>query len=284
VPDFEFAVFENKFPALRRQPPAPAISGNALHPVRPSRGVCEVILYTAAHEGTLTDQPVETIRRLIEVWTDRYQELGSLPGIRYVYIFENKGDAIGVTLTHPHGQIYAFPFIPPVIARELRAARRHHRRTGRCLFCDVVADELAAKERILFASRHFVVAVPFYAHWPYETHVWARGHRLSLTDLSGVERQDLARVLKRLLVAFDHLWDRSLPYMMVMHQSPTDGRDHSHDSHFHIEFYPPYRARDKLKYLASVESGAGTFLNDTLPEQTAAELRQADRRGRGRAS
>ncbi len=274
APDYEFAVFENKFPSFRREPPTPAVKGSDLYKVKPAYGICEVVLYSAQHEGTLTDRSVEEIRKLIEVWADRYQELGSQPEIAYVFIFENKGDVIGVTLPHPHGQIYAFSYIPPRIQKELDSSQRHMAATGRCLFCDILAEEERDGRRLVLAGEHFQAFVPFFARWPYETHIYARGHKQSLLDFDDAERWDLAQVLKGLLAKFDALWGFSLPYIMVMHQQPTDGGTYDH-YHFHIEFYPPYRTKDKLKYLAGCESGAGTFINDTLAEEKAAELRGA---------
>jgi UDPglucose--hexose-1-phosphate uridylyltransferase len=271
---YEIVAFENKFPSLRPRPPEPAVTGDDLYPVAPAQGVCEVIVYTPQHEGTLTDRSVLEIEELIYVWTDRTEELGREPYIDYVYIFENKGEVIGVTLNHPHGQIYAFPFIPPKIQRELDSAAGHHARTGRCLFCDIVAEERRDGRRIVFESEGFVAAVPFFARWPYEVHIWSRRHLGALPEMSAGEKRDLARVLKTMLLKYDHLWDFSLPYMMVMHQRPTDGRAHE-SYHWHLEFYPPYRTPTKLKYLAGVETGAGTFINDTLAEEKAAELRAA---------
>lgn len=271
---YQIVAFENKFPSLRRHPPEPAVTGDDLYPVAPAQGVCEVIVYTPQHEGTLTDRSVLEIEELIHVWTDRTEELGREPFIDYVFIFENKGEVIGVTLNHPHGQIYAFPFIPPKIQRELDSAARHQERTGRCLFCDIIADERRDGRRIVIESEGFVAAVPFFARWPYEVHLWSRRHLGSLPEMTAGEKRDLARVLKTLLLKYDHLWGFSLPYMMVMHQRPTDGRPHE-SYHWHIEFYPPYRTPNKLKYLAGVESGAGTFINDTLAEEKAAELRAA---------
>jgi UDPglucose--hexose-1-phosphate uridylyltransferase len=269
---FRVVAFDNKFPSLQVEPPAPAVTGDSLFRVAPALGACEVIVYTPRHEGTLADRSVDEIEELIHVWTDRTEELGRQPGIAYVYIFENKGEAIGVTLHHPHGQIYAFPFIPPKIERELESAGRYHARTSRCLFCDIIAAERADGRRIVLESDAFVAAVPFFARWPYETHVWSRRHLGSLTNLNDSEKRDLARLLKALLLKFDALWGFSLPYVMVLHQRPTDGG--SHDSyHFHLEFYPPHRTPSKLKFLAGVEAGAGTFINDTLAEEKAAELR-----------
>lgn len=270
--DYEFVVFENKFPSFRRNPPEPAIAGDDLYAVRPSRGICEVVLFTPEHEGTLTDRSVPELYRLVRVWTDRYRELGSRPEIRYVFIFENKGEAIGVTLHHPHGQIYAFSYIPPRIQRELDAARQHHDEIGRCLFCDVLAREIGDGRRIVAENDSWIAMIPFFARYPYETYLLPKSHRESLLDLDRREAVDLARILKVVLCKFDGLWGMPFPYMMVMHQAPTDGLKRP-GQHLHIEFYPPMRTREKLKFLAGCESGAGTFINDTLPEDKAAELR-----------
>jgi UDPglucose--hexose-1-phosphate uridylyltransferase len=233
-----------------------------------------VVLYSPQHQGTLTDRTVAEIRRLVEVWADRYRELAAYSYVKYVFIFENKGEAIGVTLSHPHGQIYGFPFIPPIIQRELASCQDHQTRTGRCLYCDILEEERSDGRRVIAENASFLAFIPFFARWPYETHLASKAHRLCLSDLANSERWDLAEMLKTLLLKFDGLWGFSMPYMMVMHQRPTDGLEHEY-YHFHIEFYPPHRTRDKLKYLAGCESGAGTFINDTLAEEKAAELRRA---------
>ncbi|MBM3268985.1 MAG: galactose-1-phosphate uridylyltransferase [Candidatus Sericytochromatia bacterium] len=270
--NYQFVVFENKFPSFRREPPAPAVAGDDFYRVAPAAGGCEVVLYSPEHGGTLADRPVGDIERLVRVWTDRYRVLGSRPEVDYVFIFENKGEAIGVTLHHPHGQIYAFSYLPPRIERELAAAANHHARTGKCVYCDVLARELADGCRIVAENASWVAVIPFFARYPYETYLLPRAHRDSLLDLSRSERTDFARLLKTVLVKFDGLWGFSLPYMMVMHQAPTDGIARP-GTHLHVEFYPPLRTPQKLKYLAGCESGAGTFINDTLPEEKAAELR-----------
>jgi len=270
--DYEIVVFENKFPSFRRVPPEPSVEGDDLYEVQPSKGICEVVLYSANHKGSLAMSDVVDIARLIDVWADRYEELGSLDYVDYVLIFENKGDVIGVTLEHPHGQIYAFPFIPPRPARELENAERHWRSTRRCLFCDIIGRETRDGRRIVAQNEEFVAAVPFFARYPYEVHILPRRHAPSLLDLGDDERWGLAEILKAVLQKYDNLFGFPLPYIMVMHQAPTDGREYPH-YHYHIEFYPPNRTKTKLKYLAGCESGAGTFINDTLPEETAATLR-----------
>ncbi len=269
---YDIVVFENKFPSLRPDPPPPAVEGNDLYPVRPGRGVCEVVLYTPEHTATLAQAPVEQIHKLIRVWTDRFIELGALDFIDYVFIFENKGTAIGVTLNHPHGQIYAYPFTPPRILTEPRQCQEHHDRTGGCLLCDIIAEERRDGRRVIAENESFVAYIPFFARWPYEVHVAARRHLQALTDFEEPERRDLAEILKMTMVAYDRLFDLSFPYMMVIHQRPVDGGSYEY-YHFHIEFYPPMRTATKLKYLAGSETGAGLFINDTLPEEKAAEIR-----------
>jgi UDPglucose--hexose-1-phosphate uridylyltransferase len=271
-PDYEIVVFENKFPSLLREPPAPAVEPTPFAPVCPSEGVCEVVLYTPDHHATLTDLPLARIEQLIYVWCDRYRDLAARPEVQYVFIFENKGHEIGVTLSHPHGQIYAYPFIPPRIERELRAQRRYLRRTGRCLLCEMIEYERADARRMVDENDDWLALVPFFARYPYEVWLLPKAHRRDLLDLTEREIETLAQLLKRTLQRYDGLWHFSMPYVMAQHPRPCDGKPHR-EWHFHIEFYPPYRTPDKLKYLAGSESGAGVFINDTLPEETAAELR-----------
>jgi UDPglucose--hexose-1-phosphate uridylyltransferase len=211
------------------------------------------------------------LTRLVQLWRKRFSELKATPGIRYVLIFENKGAVIGVTMPHPHGQIYAFPFIPPRLERELETARAHFRSRRRCLFCEVLKRERRSKLRLVAENGAFTAFVPFYARWPYEVHIFARRHIDALDQFRRSEERALAEILKWVTLKYDNLFQFSFPYMMLLHQAPTRGRFPFF--HFHIEFYPPHRSRDKLKYLAGVETGAGTFLNDSLAEQKAAELR-----------
>jgi UDPglucose--hexose-1-phosphate uridylyltransferase len=185
-------------------------------------------------------------------------------------VFENRGEEIGVTLSHPHGQIYAYPFMPPVIQRELAAEARHMRKTGRCLYCDVIEGERGG-ERTVLRDERWIAFVPPFARWPYEVHLAPIAHRGGLVDLDPDDDESFARTLKGLLQKYDRLFNRPLPYVMAMHQKPP-GRGGKHH-HFHIEFYPPNRTKDKLKYLAGSELGAGAFILDARAEDTAAELR-----------
>jgi UDPglucose--hexose-1-phosphate uridylyltransferase len=254
-PDYHIAVFENRFPSFTGE-----------------QGRCEVVCYTPVHDSSLGEQSVEHIQDLIEVWRDRTEQLSRLPNVRYVYIFENRGEAIGVTLSHPHGQIYAYPFVPPVIQQELRAHAQHKRKTGRCLYCDVLAGE-SGGERTVLRDERWIAFVPPFARWPYEVHLAPLRHRTGLLDLDAEDGESFARLLKGLLQRYDRLFDIPLPYVMAMHQRPPGGDREGADHHFHVEFYPPNRSRDRLKYLAGSELGAGAFIVDARAEDTAAELR-----------
>jgi UDPglucose--hexose-1-phosphate uridylyltransferase len=271
-PDYDIVAFENRFPSLKSHPDMPAIESDGIYAVKPSYGVCEVVLYSPVHTTSLAAEPVEQIYKLIRVWRDRFEELGNLDFVEYVFIFENKGEAVGVTLHHPHGQIYAYPFVPPVIRKELEQCRLHQERTGSCLICDIVAKEMESGKRIVARNGSFAAYIPFFARYPYETHISARRHLQGFSDFSDAEERDLAEIMKQVLAAFDRLFDRSFPYIMSIHQRPSDGDEYEH-YHFHIEFYPPMRTATKLKYLAGSEAGAGMFINDTLPEVNAEELR-----------
>jgi UDPglucose--hexose-1-phosphate uridylyltransferase len=274
---YEMAVFDNKFPSFRLDAGAPALEGSDLFPVRPSTGKCEVVLYSSDHNATLAKASERDLRRLTRVWQDRYETLGADPALDYVFIFENKGTQIGVTLHHPHGQIYAFSYIPPRVERSIASEDAHHAATGRCLHCDVIAEERKDARRIVAENERFVAVIPFYARYPYELHLYAKGHLASLSEFEDADVADFAQVLHVVLQKFDNLWGLSMPYIMVMQQAPTDGVQRP-GSHFRVEFYPPLRTETKLKYLAGCESGAGTFINDTLPEEKAAELRAVEPR------
>jgi len=272
--DWEVMVLPNRFPSLMPDPPPPEVEGDEFYRTRPARGVCEVVLYTPEHDSSLGRLGVSHIRRLVDLWAERYRDLGGRDYVKYVFIFENKGREIGVTLDHPHGQIYTFPFIPPVIRRELRSAKRFSEREGGCLFCRVVERERRDESRVVWESGGFVCFLPFFARWPFGVHLYPKRHVQSLLDLDGGERTGLAEALKATVTGFDSLFGFSFPYIMAFHQAPTDGRSYQH-YHFHVEFYPPYRERDKIKFFAGVEQGTGTVTYDYRPEEKAEELRRA---------
>jgi UDPglucose--hexose-1-phosphate uridylyltransferase len=251
---FQIAVFDNRFPAFE----AP-------------HGAAEVVVYSDDHDasfGTLAPQRAED---LMWVWRHRYEELATREDIDYVFIFENRGVEVGVTLHHPHGQIYGYPFLPPVPTLELAADER----LGGCAPCALLRRELEDGRRVIYENDAVIGYVPYAARWAYETHVTLRGHRTSLLDCDAEELRLLAAGLQALTRGYDALFDRRFPYVMAVHQAPTASASGSRRGHLHVEFYPPLRTAAKLKYLAGSEQGAGTFISDTLPEESAAALREA---------
>jgi UDPglucose--hexose-1-phosphate uridylyltransferase len=234
-----------------------------------------VVCYTQSHTGSFAELPLTQVRKLIRVWKERYEELGAREEVQYVFVFENKGKEIGVTLTHPHGQIYAYPFIPPTLATELGAEKAHLAKTGRNLFDDWLQDEGITGgrgEREVYRNDRFVALVPFFARYPYEMHIVPLSHLGSFADMLPLDLDALAEILLNTTKRYDLLFGFSMPYIMAVHQQPTmPGYEFNR---FHIEFYPPYRTEKKLKYLAGSEAGAGAFINDTLPEETSALLRE----------
>ncbi|MTI60372.1 MAG: galactose-1-phosphate uridylyltransferase [Firmicutes bacterium] len=273
--DYDLVVFQNKFPSLQANPPEPGIGGSVLYPVDKAEGICEVVLFTPKHNGVMSREPLSRYVKLVKVWQDRYQELGSKDFIDYVFIFENKGEEVGVTLEHPHGQIYAYPFIPPKIKKELDSSRDHYEREGECLFCNLVSEEITDGRRVVTSNDSFTAIVPFFARYTYEVHIYANNHLSSFNDFSAREIEDLAEILRTMIQKYDNLFAFVFPYIMAIHQQPTDGSGEKY-SHFHIEFYPPYRTKDKLKYLAGSEAGAGAYINNSLPEDKAEELRKTE--------
>jgi UDPglucose--hexose-1-phosphate uridylyltransferase len=275
--DYDIVVFENKFPTFSGNPDkldVGEVNNKDFFSFskKQSKGICEVVCYTSNHDLFLEDMPVNKISNLIRVWQDRYFELGKKSFIKYILIFENKGKEIGVTLSHPHGQIYAFPYIPPVVLTELKSSKKFYRKNKKCLHCEIIKKELEDKTRVVIENSDFVAFIPFYARWPYEVHIYCLRHVKSLCELTNIEITSLAGIIKELVNRYNKLFNFRMPYVMIIHQNPTDGKEHPY-YHFHFEFYPPYRTKDKLKYLAGCELGAGTFINDTLAEEKAAELR-----------
>ncbi len=276
--DYDVMAYPNDYPPLSLDPPPPAAVATGLYRVQPAYGRCEVILYSSDHQASLATLPLRHLRRLVDLWTDRYRTLGQDPRIQYVLIFENRGSEVGVTLTHPHGQIYAYPYIPQKIRVELDASREHREETGRCLVCDMNREELTFAGRVVFENEAFACYIPFFTDYPFGVMIVPKAHRAALTDLTDEERSALAAALGATVGGMDALYPREFPYMMVVHQRPTGSAALSADVHLHIEFYPPLRAPDRIKYLASSETGAWAPCNPLAVEDTAPMLRAAIQR------
>jgi UDPglucose--hexose-1-phosphate uridylyltransferase len=266
--DYDIAVFDNLFPALALDAHDPPQLGVE---TRPGTGHCEVVVFTQDARASLGSLPLDQIALLLEVWGHRTRALAAAGSIQYVLPFENRGVEVGVTLHHPHGQLYAYSFVPPIPARMQQLEREYYDKHARTLLEELIGMELQERQRLLYEGPHAVAFVPAWARYPYEVWVAPRAARTSFTELDPHERADLARALKTVLLKFDGLWQRPFPYIMAWYQAPTDGRAHP-EAHLHAEFYPPCRTREKLKYLAGTEIAAGMFANDALPEDKAREL------------
>ena len=271
-PDYQSVyVFDNDHPCVgidapRQLEPPPGIYRNA-----PATGVARVVCYTPKHNLTLAELPPADIAALLRAWRDQYVDLGARPDIGHVLIFENKGEVVGVSNPHPHGQIYATNFVFKTIETEAAASRRFYDEHRRVLFQEILRSELADGRRILFESPSAVAFLPYFARYAYECYIAPRDTHASLATMSASELDELAMALKSVLVRYDNLWQISFPYVLTLHQAPTDGADYS-GFHFHIECHPPLRKPHLLKYLAGPEIGGGNFLSDTRPEAKAAEL------------
>lgn len=267
--DWDIAVFDNRFPSLS---PTAAAPPPQIVPVAPGHGKCEVVVFTQDARGALGRLPLDHLDLLVQVWAERTTQLGAQPDIQYVLPFENRGAEVGVTLHHPHGQIYAYPVVPPVPARMQQLALEHYARHRRGLLQELIAREIDAEVRLLYRGEHACAFVPVCARYPYEVWLAPIAPVATFADLRPEQRADLCRALKTVLLKYDGLWERPFPYLMTWYQAPTDGAPHP-ESHLHAQFYPPYRTRDKLKYLAGTELGAGFYAMDALPEDKARELR-----------
>ena len=275
VPDqYDVYAYPNDFPALMEKPPVPDVEGSLICPVDPLKGACEVVLYSPKHEETLADLSIDHMIKLIDLWRERYETLGSKDFVKYVLIFENRGEVIGVTMTHPHGQIYAYPFIPPRPQRELENEERYWVEKKRCLGCDIIHSEVDDGRRIIVDDPNWVAFVPFFAAYPYEVHISPRRHVQSLSDLSSGEVSSFATVLKTVVRKYDNLFGFSFPYMMIFNQQPTDGSKYEYH-HFRVEFYPPLMDDKNIRYIAGSETGSGVQVNPTDIEAKAKELKSA---------
>lgn len=276
-PDYDVVVFENRFPSLAPDVPPvdPLVDGEGLFRRAEGIGRCEVVCFTSEHTTSFAGLTPRRVRTVMGAWADRTRELALVPGVEHVAPFENRGEEIGVTLSHPHGQIYAYPFVPPRTQRMIEAARCHRDRTGGDLLADVLAAEQRAGTRVVLRSEHWTAFVPAAARWPVEVHVHPHRRVPDLAALTTDEQADFAELYLDLLNRMDRLYDVPLPYIAAWHQAPV--RLDRDLTGLHLQVTSVKRAANKLKYLAGSESAMGVFINDVLPEQAAEALRTAGR-------
>jgi UDPglucose--hexose-1-phosphate uridylyltransferase len=280
--DYDVVVFENRFPSLAmgtgQQGPSLttqasdelATDASPFHSA-PGIGRCEVVCFTSDHDTSFAQLPPSRARTVIDVLADRTTELSRIDGVEYVFCFENRGEEIGVTLTHPHGQIYAYPFVPSRFERAGTVARNYHDESDSCLQCTIIAAERKASIRVVAESDLWTAHVPFAARWPYEVRLVPQRHVPDLASLTSDERDDLAHIYLDVLQRLDRLFGGRTPYIAGWHQAPV--RRDREVWHLAAEVFTIRRAPGKLKYLAGSESGAGVWINDVTPEVAAARLR-----------
>jgi UDPglucose--hexose-1-phosphate uridylyltransferase len=283
-------VFENAFPVLGGA--VAATAGRAVRPGPPRAGSaagagplplaehagygrCAVICFTAEHDSCFASLPERRIRTVMEAWADRTRVLGALPGVRHVYCFENRGEEVGVTLHHPHGQVYAFPFVPPRTSRLLARARAHRSKTGRNLFDDLMASELSDGRRVVASNEHWLAFVPRAARWPYEVMLFPLTRVPDLAVLSGPVSAGFGDIYRDVLKRLDRLFGSPMPYIAAWQQAPARGRAARAEFALHLQMLPVGRAPGQVKFLAGTESAAGVWSNDLLPEAAAGRLREA---------
>jgi len=263
--NYEVAVFENLFPSLNETTDE---KPSLLVPTNPAKGICEVVVFTQDPDTALGHMPVERVELVLKVWADRTIELAKHEDIQYVMPFENKGVEMGVTLHHPHGQIYAYSFIPPVQERILESMKAHAR--GKLLE-EMIAEEKKDGRRVIVETDNVIAFIPVCARYTYETWIAPKKSFQHLHEMDPQTMRELAIVLKTVLLKFDGLWEKPFPYLMTLFQAPVDGNDYPF-AHLYLQLTPPYRTKDRLKYLAGTELGAGIFVNDSYPEEKAKEL------------
>jgi UDPglucose--hexose-1-phosphate uridylyltransferase len=265
-------IFDNDHPGIGPDAPTELAPAPGIYQNRPASGLARVVCYTPRHDLSLAELETCEMENLLAAWQQQYTDLGRRPEINHVLVFENKGEVVGVSNPHPHCQIYATNFVFKTIETEAAASRRFLGETGRPLLQDIIGTEQRDGRRVISENETAIAFLPYFARYAYEVFVAPKRAHPSLAALSDAEVHDFAGVLREVLIRFDNMWRMPFPYVMALHQAPTDGGDYR-GFNFHIEFHPPLRKPNLLKYLAGPEIGGGNFLSDTAPEQKAAELR-----------
>jgi len=270
-------VFTNDFSALNFEGNNRNVNRNNLLVAKEETGICRVVCFSADHSLTLPDMEIEDIVKVVELWQKEYEKLGSKKEINYVQIFENKGAVMGCSNSHPHGQIWAQKSIPVEPAKELIWQKKYMDKNGNCLLCDYLKQELEEKERIVYENEYFIVLVPFWATWPFETIVLSKRHIKNLSEFSSEERIYFAEIIKVITSKYDNMFEINFPYSAGIHQSPTDNSEHP-EWHFHMHFFPPLlRSATIKKFMVGYEM-LGETQRDITPETSAERLRNLSKK------
>ena len=281
VPDsYDVYKYDNDFPALSQNPPTPDDVATDFYKVKPSHGKCEVILFSPEHNGNIRDLSDEHMNKLVDLWCERFTAMREDEKIKYVFIFENRGDVVGVTMPHPHGQMYGYSVVPKKMELELDAGLEHYNENCECIFCRMNKEEAEFKQRVICENEDFIAYIPFFADYAYGIYISAKKHKQYITDFTESERKNLGIIMRNIVGMYDNIFDFNFPYMMCMHNAPINLDDEKHKdfdkyTHFHVEYYPPLRDSNKQQFQASSETGVWAHCNPTAPEEKAVEMRAA---------
>jgi UDPglucose--hexose-1-phosphate uridylyltransferase len=279
LPDFDVLAYDNDFPVMSLEKTKDQRSkskGATIFRRAEAVGKCEVILYSPDHNQQLYDLSDEHVLKIVELWSQRFQELSKDKRLKYIFEFENRGEEVGVTIHHPHGQLYAYSFVPLKIREELKNCKKYLEDTGHNLFADLNKAEKKYKKRIVYENKSFLAYIPYFTDYPFGVFVVNKKLKGNITQFSLAEKKDLAEVLKKLVRGFDKIYERPFPYMMCLHQTPVNEKKYADAEEyysFHIEFYPPLRAKDRIKWYAGSEMGAGAAANPLDVDECSAILR-----------
>lgn len=262
----------NRFPMLSFDAPKP--ESEEFYKKARAIGQCSVIVETPDHDlKDLDELPREQMVKVVELWVEATKTLKENPHVAYLAIFRNKGEEIGVSLTHPHGQLYALPYIPLKARLKIENSRKYYKSKNECLFCRILKEEKESEERIIYENDNFIVFMPFFASWPFEMHIYPKRHVQYLTDLNKEEIESLADAIQATTGTLNTILERQMPYTMMIFQAPFKGNYKFY--HLHIEFYPILRDNGKIKYAAGIEMGTWEFTYDAIPEENARKLKEA---------
>jgi UDPglucose--hexose-1-phosphate uridylyltransferase len=265
--DNDFASFALSAPEVERK--------EGLLRAEPAKGICRVICFSPKHSVVLAQLTTSEIREVVNTWINEFDALSKKEEIKYIMIFENKGKAIGVSNPHPHGQIYATGFVPRILLQEVSSSEEYYHNSKECIFCNILKEEKEENKRIICENENFTAFVPYFARFSYEINIFPKRHFSKINQMNEREKGDFADILKKVLCKYDNLFGMIMPNILMMHNAPVDGKNYDDFYHFHMEFYPPLRSPDKMKYLAGFESGGGNIVNPTDPDFAAEQLRNA---------
>ncbi|MFC4804351.1 galactose-1-phosphate uridylyltransferase [Filifactor villosus] len=279
VPEaYDVHKYDNDFPALSQDPPFPYSEDSALYKTKTAYGKCEVILYSPEHHASICELSTEHIKKLVDLWQERYEELSKDEKIKYIFTFENRGAEVGVTMPHPHGQIYGYSYLPLKLQKELQNSKEFYEEHKKNLFDEMNKEEKRSGKRVIFENEDFLVYLPFFTDYPYGVYIVSKSDLGSFSDFSESQKKVFSETLKKVTGMFDSLFDKKFPYMMGIYQVPVNSeayKDAKDYYRFHIKFYPPMRGEKSIKYNASSETGAWANANPRVVEETAVELREA---------